>query len=186
MRIGRDTGSAHGRTASKSFSQRCGSWWIALFTRGFAVRSRAAPAAPLARRQRRALPPKARAAHAGPRREGHARSARLIVTQAGCAPPLAAFFADRAQLGQPPCQYGPALARTLGARRAQTSAPWGLDLPWRLPFSSLRTAAAIVPSHPISSSDSPRCWLAMSTWSPATEPGKDKSRGEGRVRRWPA
>jgi hypothetical protein len=43
--------------------------YVAEFSR---IRSRAAPAAPLARRQRRAPPPKARAAHAGP----HARAAR--------------------------------------------------------------------------------------------------------------
>src|SRR5271165_3532722 len=132
-------------------------------------------AVPIIKRRRCALPPKARAAHAGPRRAGHARTAPLIRHAGPDAGSLAADFADQAQPGQPPRQYGPALARTSGARRPRTPAPWGLDPPWRPPFSSLRAAAAIVPLHPISSGDSPRFGLTMSTWSTTTRTGKARA-----------
>jgi len=91
-------------------------------------------------------------------------------------------------IGHSPASRPPVRARAgahLGGSPPPDPAPWGLDPPWRLPFSSLRTAAT-VPLQPISSGESPRFCLAMSTWSPTTERGKGKIWGGGRVRGWPA
>ena len=78
---------------------------------------KAAPAAPLARRQRRALPWEARPAHAGPNRTGHADQSASLGEQAGAAQ-SAVFLAARLSSSRPQ-----RLARSLRSRRMRSASP---------------------------------------------------------------
>ena len=131
-----------------------------------------------ARRQRRALPRKARAAHAGPCSEGYARSAWLIRHAGRMRAPWP--LSSPIGAARPVAMPGRACdGANLVARRHRTL-PLGDLIPVAIPFSSLRTAAAIVPLHPISSGESPRFRLTLSTWSTTLAQGEGQGPGMAR------